>query len=69
MLNYCAHPSRLSMSLLIRHDDKEREYAYDAGSEEALKQANNKRWTIVSMENDWSSVFAMPRDSVTRKSA
>ena len=34
------------------HDDAEREYAYDGG---ATARAG---WTVVSMKDDWSTVFA-----------
>lgn len=44
-------------SLLIRHDDAEREFAYDAGAERALASAKERGWTVVSMHNDFASVF------------
>ena len=43
--------------LLIRHDDHEREFAYDAGAEAALAEAAKRGWTVVSMHHDFTTVF------------
>ena len=43
--------------LLIRHDDADREFAYDAGAEKALAEAKERGWTVVSMQNDFKVVF------------
>lgn len=50
------------LGLIIRHDDAEQEYAYDREShfgrlDEALQQAPEAGWTVVSMNNDWKRVF------------
>ena len=47
-----------SLSLLVHHDDAEREYAYDIGSEKTLEMAPERGWSVVSMKNDWKTVFA-----------
>jgi phosphoserine phosphatase len=57
MLRFAEHPSRPSLSLLVYHDDAEREFVYDAGAEKALEQAKAHGWTVVSMKNDWASTF------------
>jgi phosphoserine phosphatase len=44
-------------SLLIHHDDAEREFAYDAGAEHALAEAVQRGWTVVSMKNDFATTF------------
>ncbi len=44
-------------SLLIRHDDAEREFAYDSGAEQALAAAKERGWTVASMRNDFAVVF------------
>jgi phosphoserine phosphatase len=44
-------------ALLLRHDDGEREFAYDKGAEKALAEARNRGWTIVSMREDFEKVF------------
>ena len=46
-----------SLSLLLRHDDAMREYAYDEGSEKTLQMAKERRWIVVSMKDDWKTVF------------
>ena len=43
--------------LFIKHDDEEREYAYQDGAEKILKIASEKQYTIVSMKNDWKNIF------------
>lgn len=43
--------------LLINHDDGEREFAYTAGAEHALAEAGERGWTVVSMKNDFVTVF------------
>jgi phosphoserine phosphatase len=45
------------LGLLIRHDDAERETAYDTGSERALAAAEARGWTVVSMKRDFATVF------------
>ena len=45
------------MRMLIRHDDPEREFDYTSGAERAFQQAHANGWTIVSMKNDWTTVF------------
>jgi hypothetical protein len=46
-----------SLSLLLRHDDEKREYAYDEGSEKALHMAKERGWLVVSIKDDWKTVF------------
>jgi hypothetical protein len=43
--------------LVLRHDDTEREYAYDDGAQELLATANAADWTVVSMRDDLTRVF------------
>jgi phosphoserine phosphatase len=51
MLEYTATTAGPSLALLVRHDDAEREYAYDGG------QARDG-WAVASMRDDWSTIFA-----------
>jgi phosphoserine phosphatase len=44
-------------SVLVNHDDEEREFAYTSGAEASLAKAKELGWTVVSMKNDWSTVF------------
>jgi phosphoglycolate phosphatase-like HAD superfamily hydrolase len=46
------------MRLLVLHDDADREFDYAAGAEKALEQAAKDDWTVVSMKNDWATVFS-----------
>lgn len=57
MLRFAEHPAYPSMSLLLLHDDPDREYAYDAGAEEAGATARERRWLLASIARDWSEVF------------
>ena len=43
---------------LVRHDDAEREFDYTAGAETALDMADAHGWTVVSIRDDWATVFA-----------
>ncbi len=58
MLAFAAHSSRPSLSILVDHDDAEREFEYRAGAEEAIRTASSRGWTVVSMKDDWTTVFA-----------
>ena len=44
-------------ALLLAHDDDEREYAYTKAAEKSLAKAKELGWTVVSMKNDWATVF------------
>jgi hypothetical protein len=52
LLEYAFSVDGPSLALLVRHDDADREYSYDGG---AGVQAG---WTVVSMRDDWSTIFA-----------
>jgi phosphoserine phosphatase len=45
------------LRLLVLHDDAEREFDYTAGAEQALETANAEGWTVVSVKDDWATVF------------
>jgi len=47
---------------LVHHDDAAREYAYDRKSkigtlDKAWDEANAQHWTIVSMKDDWNTIY------------
>ncbi|MBU1657275.1 MAG: haloacid dehalogenase-like hydrolase, partial [Candidatus Omnitrophica bacterium] len=46
-----------SLALTLRHDDAEREYAYDKGAEKMIEVASENGWVIVSMKEDFKTVF------------
>ena len=58
MLKYAGWPSRPGLRLLVLHDDDEREFSYTSGAEASLEQARAQDWTVVSIRNDWATVFA-----------
>ena len=45
------------LRLLVRHDDADREFDYVTGAERALAEAETRDWTVVSMRDDWTTVF------------
>jgi phosphoserine phosphatase len=57
MLIYSGRPGAASLRLLVLHDDAEREFDYVAGAERALEHAKQYGWTVVSMRDDWTTVF------------
>jgi phosphoserine phosphatase len=64
MLEWAAAGSGPTLTLLVDHDDAEREFAY-AGSAETFVEpepitdvAARAGWTVVSMARDWELVFA-----------
>jgi phosphoserine phosphatase len=57
MLDWARHPALPTLRLLVLHDDAEREFDYVSGSEKALELAARKGWTVVSVRNDWATVF------------
>ena len=44
-------------AVLINHDDPDREFAYTAAAEKSLAKAKQLGWTVLSMKNDWATVF------------
>jgi len=57
MLDFTQHGDKPSLRLLVLHDDAEREFAYTSGAEKALAEANTRSWTVVSMKDDFKTVF------------
>jgi len=57
------HRDGRRLGLFLHHTDAEREYAYDRKShigtlDKVLDQAADHDWIVVSMKNDWKTVFA-----------
>ena len=57
MLQFTKHADKPTLRLLILHDDDKREFDYISGAEQALEQAGEDGWTVVSVKNDWAAVF------------
>ena len=58
MLEFTGTSAAPSLRLLVLHDDVDREFYYTAGAENALEQAAKDGWTVVSMRNDWATIFS-----------
>ncbi|HZB19089.1 MAG TPA: hypothetical protein VE463_04565 [Blastococcus sp.] len=57
VLDFSRYAGLPFLRLLVLHDDEDRELAYTAGSERAREQAGRDGWTVVSMKDDWDTVF------------
>ncbi len=57
MMEFAAAGERSFLNILVRHDDAEREYAYDASAEQVQQVALERSWTTVSMKDDWREIF------------
>ena len=62
MLQYTGAGRGARFCLYVHHDDAAREYAYDrkdhlAKLDKGLDEAAAKGWTVVSMKDDWKTVF------------
>jgi phosphoserine phosphatase len=49
--------SAAKFSVIVHHDDEEREFAYTSGADASFAKAKELGWTVVSMKNDWNTVF------------
>ena len=63
------NPNQPSFRLLVLHDDAERDFAYTSGAERALKKADTSGWTVVSMKDDFATVFAAATARTRRRPA
>ena len=57
MLEFTKHDDKPTLRLLVLHDDAEREFDYTTGAEAALERAGKDNWTVVSIKDDWATVF------------
>ena len=57
MLQFAERAGRPGLRLLVLHDDPAREFDYTAGAEQALQVARANGWTVVSINDDWATVF------------
>jgi hypothetical protein len=62
MLQYTAAGTGRRLMLIVRHDDAEREFAYDRQSrvgrlDKALDEAAARSWIVVSLKSDWKKIF------------
>ena len=62
MLEWTTAGDGRRLGVIVRHDDAEREYAYDRDGhvgrlDAALDRASDAGWLVISMKSDWSMVF------------
>jgi len=57
MLQYAESNSKPNLELLLHHDDAEREFDYDHGTEQALVLAQTNDWIVISLKKDFKRVF------------
>jgi phosphoglycolate phosphatase-like HAD superfamily hydrolase len=62
MLQYTAAGTGPHLALLVHHDDATREFAYDRQSklarlDKAWDEATTDGWTVVSMKDDWKTIY------------
>ena len=69
MLEYTKAGGGAPLSMLVLHDDGQREYAYGpaqglpatrvgAFTQALHDEAKKQGWTVISMKNDWKRIFA-----------
>ncbi|CAG4903330.1 HAD family hydrolase [Paraburkholderia saeva] len=66
MLQYTASGAGPHLALLVHHDDAVREFAYDRQSkvgklDKAWHEAVTDGWTVVSMKDDWATIYPAPK--------
>jgi phosphoglycolate phosphatase-like HAD superfamily hydrolase len=66
MLQWTAAGTGARFALYVHHDDAAREYVYDredalARLNKGLDEAAAKGWTVVSMKNDWKTIFPVEK--------
>ena len=64
MLEYTQGGSGARLMMLVHHDDAEREFAYGPDSmigtfsDALMAEAKDRKWTVVSMKDDWKTIFS-----------
>jgi hypothetical protein len=64
MLQWTTAGSGPRFALIVHHDDAAREFAYDRAShvgklDKAWDEATSNGWTVVSMKDDWATIFPL----------
>ena len=60
MLEFTAAAPGPSLSMLVRHDDAQREFDYVTGAERAFALAAERGWPVASIRDEWATVFQAP---------
>ncbi len=71
MLQWTAAGPGARLAALVHHTDAPREWAYDRDShigrlDKALDEANERGWTVIDMEQDWTRIYPFVQDDDTR---
>ena len=67
MLEWTGAGSGARLMMLVYHDDAAREFAYGAKShigtfsDALMAEAGEKKWNVISMKDDWQTVFAFEK--------
>lgn len=68
MLEYTGAGDGARLMMLVHHDDAKREYAYGADSkigtfsDALMAEAKKKGWIVISMKDDWKTIFPTPTE-------
>jgi hypothetical protein len=62
MLEWTTSGGGPRFGLIVHHTDADREWAYDRSShvgrlDKGLNEAASKGWTVVSMKDDWKTIY------------
>jgi hypothetical protein len=57
MLEYVDDGRGSNLAILVHHDDEERDFDYDDGTEKALEAAKERNWLTISVKGDFEEVF------------
>ena len=66
MLEWATAGPGARFALIVHHDDAKREWAYDRQShigqlDKAWDEAVAKGWTVVSMKDDWKTIYPLQK--------
>ena len=57
MSKFCQSNHYANFQLIVNHNDSAREYYYQEEDSASLKAAAQNKWHIVSMKDDWKTIF------------
>jgi len=60
MLKFSQTSKYPNFQLMVNHDDGVREVAYKEKDNASLNASTANKWHVVSMKNDWKTIFAIP---------